>query len=285
MFWAGNGVLGRAVRGDIPPVGLAFWRWTLASLVLAPFAWRYLLKDIAELKRRLPVLLLLAFLGVGAFNTLLYTGLQYTIAINSFLLQSLLPAVVVLLSRLFFANRVTAAQLTGIFIAFLGASVIIFQGSLTTLQGFRFNPGDLIIFAGVVLYATYTALLRKRPQVHPLSFLLATFILGVPMIFPFYIWELAAGRGMTLGATTVLSLLYVAVFPSILSYLFYNRGVELLGANRAGLSAYLMPVFGSVLAVLLLGESFRWFHALGIGFIAAGVTIANRFKPVPRQTS
>ena len=276
LFWAGNNIVGRAVRAEVPPVGLAFWRWTLATVFLFPFAWRFLKKDVSVVKQHLPVMALLAFLGVGSFNTLLYSGLQYTVAINAFLLQTLMPAVVMLMSWVFFKERVSASQLAGIAVAFMGAAFVIFRGSMETLLTFKLNPGDAIIFVGVTLYAAYTALLRLRPSTHPLSFVLATFMLGVPMILPFYVWETLAGRAMTLSAPSLFSLLYVAIFPSILSYIFYNRGVELVGANRAGLSAYLMPVFGTVLAVLLLGERFRTYHALGIGLIFLGVMVANR---------
>ena len=275
LFWAGNNIVGRAVRAEVPPVGLAFWRWTLATLLLFPFAWPFLRGDLSQVRRHLPVMALLAFLGVGSFNTLLYSGLQYTVAINAFLLQSLMPAVVILMSWMFFGERVSLGQLAGIAVAFVGAAFIIFRGSAETLLAFELNPGDAIIFVGVVLYAAYTALLRLRPAMHPLSFVLATFMLGVPMILPFYLWETLSGRAVTPSTPTLLSFLYVGIFPSILSYLLYNRGVELVGANRAGLSAYLMPVFGSVLAVLLLGEAFRTYHALGIGLIFLGVVVAN----------
>ncbi len=283
LFWAGNNIVGRAVRAEVPPVGLAFWRWTLATVFLFPFAWRFLKKDLSLVRQHLPIMALLAFLGIGSFNTLLYSGLQYTVAINAFLLQTLMPAVVILMSWAFFKEKVSAGQLLGIAVAFVGAAFIIFRGSLETLLTFKLNPGDAIIFVGVVLYAAYTALLRLRPPMHPLSFVLATFMLGVPMILPFYVWETFSGRAMTLSAPTLFSLLYVAIFPSILSYIFYNRGVELVGANRAGLSAYLMPVFGTVLAVLLLSEAFKVYHALGIGLVFLGVVVATNKRGIPKR--
>ncbi len=278
LFWAGNSVLGRAVRAEIPPIGLAFWRWTLATLFIAPFAWKPFLKDLKTIKKHLAIVLLLAFLGVGTFNTLLYTGLQYTQAVNSVLLQTLLSAIVLLLSRIFFKVPIRPLQILGVVIAFLGAAFIIFKGSLAIFLAFRLNPGDAIIMIAVIFYASYTVLLQKRPNIHPLSFVFTTFLLGFPMIFPFYMIETFSGRPVTLSSITLFSFLYVAIFPSILSYLFYNRGVELIGANRAGLSAYLTPVFGTILAILFLGESFKWFHAVGIVLISLGVFIATRMN-------
>jgi drug/metabolite transporter (DMT)-like permease len=136
----------------------------------------------------------------------------------------------------------------------------------------------------VIFYASYTVLLQKRPKIHPLSFVFATFLLGFPMIFPFYMIETFSGRPVILSSVTLLSFLYVAIFPSILSYLFYNRGVELIGANRAGLSSYLTPIFGTVLAIIFLGESFKWFHAVGIILISLGVFIATRIKIGTKQS-
>ncbi len=275
LFWAGNFVLGRAVRAEIPPVGLAFWRWLVATLLLWPFAWPRLRRELPEARRRFPILTLLALLGVGSFNTLVYSGLQRTSALNASLLQSLMPILVALFSDFLFQDRVTPRQLFGILLSFSGAVLILFEGRLGAILAFRLNPGDLLVVLAVVCYALYTALLRLRPGLHPLSFLLVTFGLGTLMILPFYLWESLSGRAVTLNVPTLASVLYVAIFPSILSYFFYNRGVALIGANRAGLFAHLMPLFGSLLAVLLLGEVFGLHHALGMALILAGIGLAT----------
>lgn len=278
LFWAGNAILGRAVRTDIPPIGLAFWRWTLATIIFFPFAWKHLKKDLPIVKENWKIITLLSFLGVGVFNTLLYTGLQSTTSVNAVLLQASMSALVLVQSRLLFKEKIRALQVLGIIIAFLGVAIIVFQGSTQALMAFRLNKGDAIIFIAVVFYASYTVLLKKRPKMHPFSFVLITFIFALPMILPIYLFETFTYKAVTLSTTTFLSFAYVAIFPSILSYIFYNRGVELIGANRAGLISYLTPVLGSILAILLLGESFRWFHAAGILLIMAGVFIATRLK-------
>jgi drug/metabolite transporter (DMT)-like permease len=214
-------------------------------------------------------------LGVGSFNTLVYSGLQHTVVINALLLQSLMPIAVVAFSSLFFRDRVSLRQGLGILLSLAGAVFVIFEGRLGAVLAFRLNPGDGLVLVAVVCYAAYTALLRLRPALHPLSFLLATFALGSTMILPFYLWETFAGRAVHPNAPTLASVLYVAVFPSILSYLFYNRGVALIGANRAGLFAHLMPLFGSLLAVALLGEAFRGYHAVGLALILSGILLAS----------
>lgn len=270
---------------EVPPVGLAFWRWGGGSLILLLFVQPQLRQDWPIILRHWKILIALSFLGVATFNTLVYTGLQFTTAINAFLIQSTMPVVIVILSYLFFRDRLTALQSFGVLLSLGGAAAIITQGELAKLMALSLNPGDLLIFIAVFCYAGYSAFLRQRPAMHPLSFLAITFILGTLMLLPFYIWENVAGRVMSLDTITLLSVAYVAVFPSILAYLFYNRGVELVGANRAGLFIHLMPAFGSLMAVGLLGEMFYWYHGLGILLILAGIWLANRKKQQTQASS
>ncbi len=278
LFWAGNFILGRAFHNNIPPVALAFWRWAVASLLIIVPAFRYLRQDWPEIRRNWSAVLLLSALGVAAFNTLVYSGLQYTQAINAFLLQSLMPVLIVALSFALFGERVRIVQAVGILVSLGGAATIIAHGNLRAIMALQFNRGDLLVAAAIVCYAGYSVLLRKRPNVHPLSFIAVTFWLGTAIIFPIYLWETLNVRVMKPELSSFLVIGYVAVFPSIISYLCFNRGVELIGANRAGLFIHLMPVFGSLMAILFLGESFLWYHALGIGLIAAGIYLATRGK-------
>ncbi|MCB0169039.1 MAG: DMT family transporter [Anaerolineae bacterium] len=278
LFWSGNFVLGRAVRLDVPPVGLAFWRWFGGSLLLIGFAWPYLKRDRAIMVRHWKIITVLAILGVTTFNTLVYTGLQYTTALNALLMQSSMPVVIVLMSFLFFRERVTGVQAVGISLSLIGALAIVAQGSLAVLLGLSLNWGDVLIMVAVFSYAAYSSLLRRRPGLHPLSFLAVTFIVGTLFLTPFYLWETLSGRVMHFDTVTTLSVLYVAIFPSILSYLFFNRGVELIGANQAGLFIHLMPIFGSLMAMVFLGERLHWFHGLGIVLIVSGIYLATRLK-------
>jgi drug/metabolite transporter (DMT)-like permease len=278
LLWAGNFILGRAFHGDIPPVALAFWRWACASLIIIGPALKNLRQDRRTLLKHWPITLLLSAIGIAAFNTLAYSGLQYTQAINAFLMQSLMPILIVILSFLIFKERVRSLQAVGIFVSLSGAVAIIAQGDFAIFAALEFNRGDLLVAAAILCYAGYSVMLRKRPLVHPLSFIAVTFWLGTAIILPFYVWEILSGRTLQLQPTTLLVIGYVAIFPSIVSYLCFNRGVELLGANRAGLFIHLMPVFGSLMAILFLGEVFYWYHAVGIGLIAAGIFLATRGK-------
>ncbi|WP_225889802.1 DMT family transporter [Indioceanicola profundi] len=276
LFWAGNAIVGRAVAGDVPPVALAFWRWVGAVLIVLPFAWRHLRADIRPMLKAWPIMLALSALGITAFNTLLYIAAQTTSALNIVMLQSSMPVLVVGATFLLFREAVTGRQALGIAVSLAGALILVSHGDPASLARLELNRGDIWLLVAIVSYALYTALLRRRPAVHGLSLVAATFALGAAMLLPFYLWESLSGRPLPLTSTSALAIAYVAVFPSILAYLSFNRAVALLGANTAGLAVHLVPVFGTILAVLLLGETPQLHHGLGIGLIAVGIGLAAR---------
>jgi len=276
FFWAGNFIVGRAVRADIPPVGLAFWRWFVASVLVAVLARKYLPGDLREIRRHWFIVLLLAIVGISSFNTLVYVGLQYTIAVNALLMQSLMPVLIVGLSFVFYREKIHSLQAIGVVVSLAGALTIIGRGNLDVLLSLSVNRGDVLVFIAVAGYAGYSIGLRKRPAVHPLSFVAVTFIVGDLLLLPLYVWESMAGRTVQLDSATFMAIAYVSIFPSIVSYLCFNRGVELVGANRAGMFIHLIPVFGSVMAIVFLGESLQWFHLAGIVLIASGIFMATK---------
>ena len=284
LFWAGNFVLGRAVSGEVPPVGLAFWRWFGGALIIAPFALPHLRRDWAAVRARWPIVLVLGILGIAVFNTLIYVGLGRTTAINALLLQSIQPLVIIIFSFLIFRDTVGPRQMLAVAISLVGVVVIIARGELGVLATLAFNSGDVLVFIALICYAAYTALLRLRPRVHPLSFLLVIFTVGFALLFPLYVWEGLAGRPMRLTPVTLGAVAYVALFPAIVAYLCFNRGVELLGANRAGHFFHLQPAFGVVLAMLFLGERFQPYHAAGIALIATGILLAT-LRPLGRKSA
>ena len=276
LFWSANFVVGRAFAAIIPPVALAFWRWVGASLLVLPLALPHLGRDLPLLLRYWPRMLLLAAIGVSTFNTCAYIGLQTTTAIHGVLLQSAMPVVILVFTFLFFREKPRLAQILGVVLSLAGVLAIITEGRPQMALDLALNTGDVWILAAILAYAAYSSLLRLRPPVHPLSFLAASFVLGTLILVPFYLLELASGRVLTLDAPTAAVIAYVAIGPSFLSYLFYNRGIELLGANRAGQFMYLVPAFGSLFAVIFLGETLRLYHLAGIALIAAGIALASR---------
>jgi drug/metabolite transporter (DMT)-like permease len=283
LFWAGNIVLGRGVVGMVPPIALAYWRWTGAFVIAFGFAWPHLKRDAPILLRHWRMLLLLSATGIATYNTMSYIGLTGTTALNVLLLQSAGPLIIIVWAFVLFGERPTLRQTTGVLISLAGVATIAAHGSLDSLLQFKLNRGDVWILVAMVIYGVYAAMFRRRPAAHPLSFLVATMGIGSLMILPFYLWETAQGGRILGGLPAWLALTYIAVLPSFIAYLFFNRGIELIGAGRAGQSWHLMPVFGSILSVLFLGETFYVYHAIGIAMIGAGVLLASiRTAPVSR---
>ena len=275
LLWAGNIVLGRGMVGVVPPIALAYWRWTGAFLIAIGFAWPYLRRDWRVLLGRWRLMLVLSATGIATYNTMSYIGLTSTTALNVLLLQSAGPLIIIVWAFALFGDRPSVWQAAGVVLSLIGVAVIAAHGSLESLLHLSVNRGDVWILVAMVIYGVYAALFRVRPATHPLSFLVATMGIGSMMILPFYLWEVAEGGRIEGGMPAWFALAYIAVFPSFVAYLFFNRGIELIGAARAGQSWHLMPVFGSILAVVFLGEQFHVYHAVGIALIAGGIVLAS----------
>ncbi len=275
LFWAGNSVLARGIATLIPPVTMSFWRWFLALAILLPFTWRQTYRDLPLIKQHWKIILALGTFGIASFNTLLYTAAHTTTALNIALTQSVMPVVIVMISFIFYRERITALQFGSIVLCMLGAGYIVIRGDWQRLAHLQFVSGDLLMLLAVVLYALYSVLLRQRPPIHQLSFLTATFSVGVVLLLPVYIWEMQQVPLPQLTQPIVISLTYLALLPSIASYLLWNKGVHQIGANRAGLFINLIPLFASVLAVLFLHEKFQLYHTVGIILITTGLVSFN----------
>jgi drug/metabolite transporter (DMT)-like permease len=275
LFWAGNIVLGRYVAGHVPPMTLSCVRWIGAFFMLLPFAWPHLKRDWPALRARLPLMVVLSATGFAINNALSYWALQYTQALNALLIQSSGPLFVALWSLLLFGVRLTFAQLAGITISLLGVLIIILRGDLGALAGIQFNKGDVMLAGALLAFGLYSALMPRRPKTHQLSLIAVTTGCGA-LLLPFSIWEFSTGVTLKLDALTIATLIYVVIFPSTLAYLFFNRGIALIGPNRAAPFFHLVPVFGSAMAILLLGEQPQLFHLVGYLLVLAGVVIASR---------
>jgi drug/metabolite transporter (DMT)-like permease len=275
LFWAGNSIAGRALAGEISPLALSFWRWFLALLLVTPFAWRGLMTDARVLLRSWRLILALALTGVATFGVLLYIGLESTTALNSVLLQAAVAPLVILMAWAVLREPAAGGQVAGIALSLVGVLAVITKGRLSDLAHLGLNRGDGIILIGVVLYAVYSLLLRRRPAGAPRSRLWATVAVASQLQAPAWLIELALAPARPLTWQAAAGVAYVAVFPSFLSYLFYNRGIELIGAARASQYLHLQPVFGALLAVALLGEQFLAYHAVGVALIATGIGLST----------
>src|SRR6202158_700305 len=278
LCWAGNAIVGRLAAGHIPPVTLSFLRWSLAFLIILPFAWKYLRRDWGAIRARLGTMIVLSVTGISAFNTLQYWALEHTQALNTLLLQSAGPLFVAVWSLILLGIRLTLAQAGGIVLSLTGVLVILLHGDLTALTSIAFNRGDIIFTVALVIFGLYSVLTLKRPNIHGLSFVGFTFGCGAACLIPLWIWELFSRPVMQLDTANLLSLFYVAVFPSTLAYLCFNRGVQLIGANRAAAFFHVVPGLGSAMAIVFLGERPQLFHIIGFALVLTGVFVASR-KP------
>jgi drug/metabolite transporter (DMT)-like permease len=252
--------------------------------VLAPFALGPMLRERETILRNWKILIVLGVLGVGCFNTLAYIGLASTTATNGLLLNSSIPVLIVALGWIFFGQHVTPRQGVGVALSLCGVLAIIAKGDPEQLLELRLNPGDLWVFSAMVAWAFYTLLLRRRPAaLSAIAFMGVSVLIGLAANLPLYLGELASGAHATLNAASLGAIAYLGVFPSVLAYLCWNRAVQQVGPNRAGLFSHLMPVFGTLLAVVFLGESLRAYHFAGFALILAGIVLANVSPPAPEN--
>ena len=282
LGWAGNAIVGRLAAGHIPPVTLSFLRWFLAFLILLLPAWKHLARDWAAIRARLGIMIVLSVTGISVFNTMQYWALEHTSALNTLLLQSASPLFVAIWSLILLGVRLTLAQAGGIVLSMAGVLVILLHGDLTALASIAFNKGDVIFTVAIIIFGLYSVLTLKRPNIHGLSFVGFTFGASAACLIPPLIWELVSRPPMRLNTENLLTLFYVAVFPSIVAYLCFNRGVQLIGANRAAPFFHVVPVFGSAMAIAFLGERLQAYHVIGFALVLTGVFVASRRQSSPR---
>ena len=273
LFWAGNWVLGRALRDAVEPFTLNFLRWALATLILAPFALRALGAQLPVIRRHWGILLLLALTGVSLFHAMVYLGLKSTTTVNAILLNSSLPLFILACSWVLERERSTPRQVGGMLLSFAGILIILSRGEPARLLGLEVHAGDAWILAAMPIWGVYSVLLKRRPpELGGVAFLFVISALGTLLLLP----AVVIAPPSWPGTAAALGVAYIAVFASILAYIFWNRGVAIVGAGAAGVTLHLLPLFGTVLAILFLGESFQAFHAVGFATILAGVIVATR---------
>ena len=276
LFWSGNMVVGRAIREDVPPLSLAFWRWAIALALTLPLALPHLRAQWPQLKRSWRAVVLLGLLGVGGYNTLAYVALQTTDATNAVLLNSFIPIATIALSWAFLKKHLHGAEWLGVLISLAGVTAIVTRGEIAALAGLKLNVGDLWMLLAVLVWALYTIGLQWRPTgVHPMLMLAAFISVGLIALAPAYAWEIAQGRLIHATPGALAGIVYTGTLPSFVGYIFYNRAVGEVGANKASLFIHLMPVFGTVLSAVFLGEVPQTYHFIGIAMIFAGIYLTT----------
>jgi drug/metabolite transporter (DMT)-like permease len=274
--WAGNHIIARAIAGHVPPASLSVVRWLVVALILGAIGPHLLITDWRKIKAGFGALAFLALIGGAAFGTMQYVALHYTTAINMGVVGSVSPAFIVAASFLLFGDRMSLRQLFGVAVSLVGVLAIVTQLQPGVLWSLSFNEGDLMIIANMVLWSIYSACLRLRPEVHTLSFLFIFALISGVANIPFAVWEYAVGYRLQANEAALGAILYAALFSTILGYVCWNRGIELIGAPRASAFLHTIPLFSAGLATSLLGESLRLYHVAGFALILAGVTLAAR---------
>ncbi len=277
LFWAINAVVARDAVGHIPPMALSFYRWVVAIAILFPFAYKQAIAEKAVIKAHFTTLFWLALPSVAIYNSVLYLGALYTTATNISLVVAAMPAMTLAVAWMVNRDQPGIVKAIGIFMALGGVVVIIAQGSLETILQLKANPGDLLILVSIASWAVYSVLFKRMAlPISPLPFLFMTMVLGILPVFPFYIFELIHLGGFKITWSVVGVFIYLGLCPSVLSYIFWNNGVKVLGASTASVSVYLIPVFTSAISYVYLGEALYSYHFFGGMLILAGLVLASK---------
>ncbi|WP_269434678.1 DMT family transporter [Desulfosarcina alkanivorans] len=285
FFWSGNFVLSRGMHTEIAPISLSFWRWAVALLILLPFALKPLKQDRQIIQKNLKFIIFQGIISITGFNTLIYIALQSTTAINASLVNSAIPVMIAVISQAVYRERLTGFQSMGILLSLFGVLYLMSKGNLDILLAMEFNRGDIVVLFATLLWATYSVNLKKAPrELHQISYLASINIVGVLALVPFFLHDIALGKTFPITLPNVMTIGYVALFASVLAFLFWNGAIKKLGANKAGPFIHLMPVFSTILAVLFLDEKLMHYHLTGIIFVFAGIFITSfKFSMVFRN--
>ncbi len=273
LFWAGSFVVGRALRNDVDPVALTFFRWLILLLVFVPFVWRDMASHGRLVLREWPLIVGLGATGIALFHPLVYLALQHTSATNALLTFSLSPVVILLGASLASRKRPTTWELIGVLLSMAGATILITRGDLAAVRSSGFNAGDLWMLAAVAVWAAYSLLLRRRPADLPQTVTLVSSIaVALPMLLPFTLFA-ASGSPIHLSVPVLLGIFYIAIFGSVIGFLSWSYGVTDLGPARAGQFVHLMPLFGAVLSFVFLGEPLSFPQVAGAAFVLFGILL------------
>ncbi|WP_377290757.1 DMT family transporter [Rhizobium sp. SG2393] len=276
LFWGGNAVAGKMAVGHVSPLLLTSLRWAVALAIILAVMLPQIRRDWPQVRAHWKLLMGLGVVGFTLFNVLLYTALNFTTAINVSIEQAGIPVVIFLFNFLLFRIKASPAQILGFTVTLVGIITTATHGNITAIGSLSLNFGDLLMLGAVLSYAVYTIMLRWKPPVHWQTLIAASAFGALVSALPMLAWEIASGRTLAPDATGWAVILYTAIFPSLASQVLYVRGVELIGANRAGLFINAIPIFGTLLSLLFLGEALQTFHIVALLLVLAGIAIAER---------
>ena len=278
LFWSGNFIVGKAASiYQIPPFSLNFYRWLFAFIILFPFTYKEILNNKKYILDNISFFIILGITSITIFNSIVYYSLYYTQVISGVLMISTIPVWIMFIASILKIEKTNIFQIIGVILSLIGVIFIITKADMELVKSLKFNKGDLSMVVAMFSWATYSALLRKKTyEVSQIALLEIIIICGLVFLIPIYFIEMSFGYFITLGKPFILTLTYVVLFPGILAFLFWIKGIAIIGANRAGVFLHLMPIFGALMAIFIFDEKFMFYHFLGAIFIIAGITLSNK---------
>ena len=277
IFWSGNFIVGKAATiYEIPPFSLNFFRWLFAGIILLPFTFKEIFLKKNYIKANIGLFIILGITSITVFNSIVYYSLYFTQVITGVLMISTIPVWIILISSLLKIEKTNIYQIFGILLSLIGVIAIVTKSDLNVIKGLEFNKGDLSIIIAMFSWAIFSTLLKKKKlEVSQITLLQVVIIFGLIFLTPIYIIELLLGNYIVLEKPFFLTLAYVVIFPGLLSFLFWIKGISVIGANRSGIFLHLMPIFGSVFAIIIFKEKIMFYHLIGAIFIIFGIRISN----------
>jgi len=278
LFWSGNFIVGKAASlFEIPPFTLNFYRWTFAWLILAPFTLQEIIQKKKQILQDIKLILILGITSITIFNSIVYYSLNFTQVISGVLMISTIPVMIIFFSSIFKTEKTNIFQILGVIFSLLGVAIIVTQADLDILLNLNFNKGDLWMVVAMFSWAIYSALLRKKKfELSQTSLLEVIISAGLIFLLPAYIIEMALGYRLNIDLPFVLTLTYVVLFPGLASFICWIKGIAIIGSNRSGIFLHLMPIFSTLLAILIFEEKFMNFHLFGALFIIGGIFLSSR---------
>jgi drug/metabolite transporter (DMT)-like permease len=278
IFWSGNFIVGKAASTyEIPPFSLNFFRWFFAGLILLPFTFKELIGKKKYIFNNIGFFTVLGITSITIFNSIVYYSLYYTQVISGILMISTIPVWIIFISSILNIERTNIFQIIGVVFSLTGVIFIITKADLEIIKNLDFNKGDLSMVVAMFSWAIYSALLKsKKYEISQFALLQVVIITGLIFLTPIYLIEMYLGNVIVLGIPFVLTLTYVVFFPGLASFIFWIKGISLIGANRAGVFLHLMPIFGAIMAMLIFDEKFMYYHIFGALFIIVGITLSNK---------
>ncbi len=280
LFWSGNFIVGKAASlFEIPPFTLNFYRWTFAWLILAPFTLPEIIKKKNHIFENILLIIILGITSITIFNSIVYYSLNFTQVISGVLMISTIPVMIIIFCSLLKIEKTNIYQILGVIFSLSGVVVIITKSNLNILLNLNFNKGDLWMVVAMFSWAMYSALLRKKKfELSQLSLLQTIISAGLIFLFPAYMIELALGYRATINVPFVFTLTYVVIFPGLASFIFWIKGISIIGSNRSGIFLHLMPIFSTILAMIIFKEKFMTYHLIGAILIITGIILSSKKK-------